>query len=607
VLKISDGTIVMTKVILEYTNYLFMIIIILYLIKIIRNLRQQNVRNIIIGVFLIVFGATVEVSYHFDAFNKFVQLGSSDLEKYIQDFAGFLFAILFLMLGIFIIEFGLKESKLQKQFKENEGTKELLSAVLNTTSHGICFVQNDKNRWGNESMTKILGYKPSEIVGYRSRFLYKDKAEFVKVNDEVRNQFHRKGQAVLEHEFLHKDGQRVPCILMGNMIDRIRSEKGYIYSFTDVTDYKEAMEQLRESEEKYRTIIENTDEGYYEVDLKGRFTFMNSAASSIFQFATDKILGRKFVEFFPRATAETLKGIFVNAYEADQDIKNIHWKFKETEGLRHLESSIFIKRSKEGKAVGFRGVIRDITERHKIQEQLAESQRLASLGEMAAGIAHEINNPITGIITYGELLKDILMSNSEEFDYSNEVVREGNRIAKIVKNLLAFARREEVEKSPNDIKDVVTDSIALFKANLKKHGVSLDISIPDYLEQIMCSKSQIQQVIMNLMSNSIYALNEKYPNMEEIDKIIELKVLDHKDFLRLVFKDHGPGIPKEARKRIFEPFFTTKRPDFGTGLGLSISYGIIKDHKGNIRIESEMGKWTKFTIDLPKAGSSQGA
>jgi len=601
VVNIDSGTIVMTKVILEYTNYLFMLIIILYLIKIVKNLRQQKVRNIIIGVCLIVFGAAVEVSYHFDAFNKFVKLGSSDLEQYVQDFAGFLFAVLFLMLGIFIIEFGLKESKLQSQFEENEGTKELLSAVLNTTSHGICFVQNDKNRWGNESMTKILGYKPNEVVGYRSRFLYEDKAEFIKVNNEVRSQFHRKGQVVLEHEFLHKDGQRVPCILIGNMIDRVRSEKGYIYSFTDVTDYKEAMEQLRESEEKYRTIIENTDEGYYEVDLKGKFTFVNTAALTIFHFNDDKILGKKFTDFFPVKTADVLKQIFVNAYKMNQDLRNIHWKFKGQDEIRHIESSIFIKRSKDGNPVGFRGVIRDITERHKIQEQLAESQRLSSLGEMAAGIAHEINNPITGIITYGELLKDILMANSEEYGYGNEIVREGNRIAKIVKNLLAFARREEVDKTPNDIKEVVLDSVALFKANLKKHGVSLDIDIPEYLEMIMCSKSQIQQVLLNLMSNSIYALNEKYPNIEEIDKIIDIKVSEHNKYLRLIFKDHGPGIPKDAIKRIFEPFFTTKRPDFGTGLGLSISYGIIKDHKGEIRIESEEGKWTKFTIDLPKA------
>ena len=603
-LKISDGTIMMTKLILEYTNYLFMLIIVLYLVKIVRNLRQQKVGNIIIGIFLIVFGAAVEISYHFDAFNKFVQLGSSELEQYIQDFAGFLFAVLFLMLGIFIIEFGFKESKLQKQFEENERTKELLSAVLNTTSHGICFVQDNKNRWGNDSMTKVLGYKPNEIVGYRSRFLYKDKSEYAKVSNEVKRKFRKDGQVVLEHEFLHKDGQRVPCILMGNMIDRVRPEKGYIYSFTDITDYKEAMDQLQESEAKYRTIIENTDEGYYEIDLKGRFTFANAAALTIFRFKTNDILGKKFSQFFPPQTSEILKHVFINAFKSNEDIKNIHWKFKGEDDLRHIESSIFVKRSKINTPVGFRGVVRDITERHKIQEQLAESQRLSSLGEMAAGIAHEINNPITGIITYGELLKDMLLANSEEYGYSNEVVREGNRIAKIVKNLLAFARRDEVDKTPNDIKEVIVDSLTLFKANLKKYGVSIDLDIPDYLEMIMCSKSQIQQVIFNLMSNSIYALNERYPSIEEIDKIIEIEVRDHHEYLRLVFKDHGPGIPKDAIKRIFEPFFTTKRPDFGTGLGLSISYGIIKDHKGNIRIESEEGGWTKFTIDIPKVRHS---
>ena len=591
----------MTKVILECTNYLFMLIIVLYLLKIFRNLRIQKVRNIIIGVSLIVFGAFVEISYHFGVFNK---LGIGDLEQYIQDFAGFLFAVLFLMLGIFIIEFGLKESKsqkqLQKQFEEKEDTKELLSTVLNTTSHGICYIQDKKNRLSNEAMTKILGYKPNEIIGYKSEFLYKDQEEFVKISNRVESQFVRNGQVVLEHDFLHKDGFRVSCILMGKMLDRFRPEKGCIYSFTDVTKYKDVMEQLRESEDKYRTIIENIDEGYYEIDLKGRFTFVNAAALTIFHFKTNKILGKHFSDFFLEKTAQSLKQVFIRIHKSNEDFKKMHWRFKEQDGVRHIESNIFIKRSKDNTPIGFRGMLRDITERHKIQEQLAESQRLSSLGEMAAGIAHEINNPITGIITYGELLKDMLMSSSEEYGYSNEIVREGNRIAKIVKNLLAFARRDEVEKSANDIKEVITDSISLFKANLKKHGVTIDVQIEDYLPMVLCSNSQIQQVVVNLMSNSIYALNEKYPNIEEIDKIIEVKVRNHHEYLRLTFKDHGPGIPKKARQRIFEPFFTTKRPDFGTGLGLSISYGIIKDHGGNIRVESKEDKWTKFTIDLPK-------
>jgi signal transduction histidine kinase len=140
----------------------------------------------------------------------------------------------------------------------------------------------------------------------------------------------------------------------------------------------------------------------------------------------------------------------------------------------------------------------------------------------------------------------------------------------------------------------------LFKANTKKHGVIITKDIHDSLQFIMCSRHQIQQVFINLLSNSIFSLNEKYPNIEEMDKVVEIKIRSHREFLRVEFKDHGTGMKKDIMKRIFEPFFTTKRPDFGTGLGLSVSYGIIKDHNGQIRVDSEYGKWTKFTIDLPR-------
>lgn len=594
----------MTKEILDITNWVFLVIMVVYLFKIIRNLKKQKAKNIVLGVALIIFGAAVEISYHFDQFNKFVKLGESGLEGYLQNFAGFLFALLFLTLGIFVIEFGMKESKLQTEYEKNAETNSLLQAVLDTTSHGISYVRKGTNEFSNKALIDILGWENRELNGPLSRNLYADKKEYHEVKEKIKGSLRRTNSVNMEYEFLHKDGHRVPCILLGKAVDASNVDRGYIFSFTDITEYAEAMEQLTESEEKYRTIIENTDEGYYELTLSGRYTFVNNAVINIFNFHTTDVVGKKMNQLMSNPTANALMRVFNSVKTNDKPLKNLHWKFKMKDEVRHIESSIIPKR-KGDEIIGYRGVSRDITERHKMQEQAAENQRLASLGEMAAGIAHEINNPISGVITYAELLKDELMQNSEMHTFAGEIVREGNRIAKIVKNLLAFARKEEVEKTPNDIEEIINDSLNLFKANMKKHGVVIHKDVPESLEYIMCSRHQIQQIFINLLSNAIFALNEKYPNIEEMDKVVDLKIRSHRDYLRIEFKDHGMGMKKETIKRIFEPFFTTKRPDFGTGLGLSVSYGIIKDHNGQIRVESEPGKWTKFTIDLPKMGDSK--
>lgn len=600
-MEIDEAIQGMTRTILDYTNWLFMLIIVLYLLKIIRNIRKQKVRNILLGITLIIFGSAVELSYHFEHFNKFIRFGETDLEVYLQQFAGFLFALLFLTLGIFVIEFGIKESKLQKEARSNAENRKLLQTVLDTTSHGICYVQNRITKWSNQALSDMFGWSKNELVGKDAKFLYQNSEEYSEIGKKIEKQFNEKGFVTFEYPFLHKDGHRVTCIISGNMINRLKPQEGYIFSFTDITDYKNALEDLSESEEKYRTIIENTDEGYYEVDLKGRITFANNATVNIFNFRSTEPVGKSLVSLMSLKTAKSLMKIFEGCYRTKEPLKNLHWKFRFGDHIKHIETSI-IPKIKEDKIIGFRGVSRDITERHKMQEQAYENQRLASLGEMAAGIAHEINNPISGIITYGDLLQDELMEGSELQTFAKEVVKEGERIAKIVKNLLAFARKEEVEKSPNDIDEILTDSLELFKAAFKKHGVILQVDVPKQppLEYIYCSRHQIQQIFVNLISNAIFALNEKYPRIEEMDKIIDIKVRSRKDYIRTEITDHGTGIKKETMNRIFEPFYTTKRPDFGTGLGLSISYGIVQDHNGQIRVESKEGKWTKFTIDLPK-------
>jgi len=233
---------------------------------------------------------------------------------------------------------------------------------------------------------------------------------------------------------------------------------------------------------------------------------------------------------------------------------------------------------------------------------------LASLGELAAGVAHEINNPINGIINYAQLLLDRMKSGNDEKDIIKRIIKEGDRIAKIVNSLLAFARdrRDNVdEKIPIKINDILIDCFDLTKAHIKRDGISLKIDIPKDLPELIAYPQQIQQVFLNIISNARYALNKKYA-ARHIKKVLEIKVekvmLKERVHLRTTFHDNGTGIPSNIMHKIINPFFSTKISGEGTGLGLSISHGIINSHKGRLTVDSIEDEFTRVIIDLPAKG-----
>ena len=230
---------------------------------------------------------------------------------------------------------------------------------------------------------------------------------------------------------------------------------------------------------------------------------------------------------------------------------------------------------------------------------------MVALGELAAGVAHEINNPINGIINYAQLLLDRMKAGNDEKDIIKRIIKEGDRIAKIVNSLLAFARdrRDNIdEKIPFKINDILTDCFDLTKAHIKKDGISLKIDIPKDLPEIIAYPQQIQQVFLNIISNARYALNKKYASKHS-NKVLEIKVekvmLNDRLHLRVTFHDNGTGIPSDILHKVINPFFSTKASGEGTGLGLSISHGIINSHKGILIIDSLEDEFTRVTIKLP--------
>ncbi len=247
-------------------------------------------------------------------------------------------------------------------------------------------------------------------------------------------------------------------------------------------------------------------------------------------------------------------------------------------------------------------------ERTKLQSEAVRAAHLASIGELAAGVAHEINNPITGIISCAELFLDKYDDGSRESELANRIIKEGVRVANIVKSLLSFAREGGEEKRPVGIADILVEALALTRAMLKRDGVEIKLSSMPEPQTVKANFQQIQQVFLNVINNSRYALNQKYGGTsgEKQIRITFGKITkNNMPYVRTIFLDNGTGISGDMIDKVTDPFFSTKPAGVGTGLGLSISHGIISDHNGMMMIDSVEGEFTRVIIDLPAYRQSE--
>ncbi len=244
----------------------------------------------------------------------------------------------------------------------------------------------------------------------------------------------------------------------------------------------------------------------------------------------------------------------------------------------------------------------DITEELKLETESRRTAQLASLGELAAGIAHEIDNPLTGIVNHARLLSSGLDQEGREREIVRCIIKESERIAVIVRNLLSFAGQRKESPATVCLQELLTETLALVEAHLRRDGIHLTVDMPPSLPHITAFKQQLQQVVLNLLSNARDALNQK-KFTDPMEKILEIRGewfgSDGRPWVRLVFHDRGAGIPEDLLDRVLIPFFTTKPPELGPGLGLSISHGIIREHGGRLRIESVEGAFTEVRMELP--------
>ncbi|MFO7637621.1 MAG: LytS/YhcK type 5TM receptor domain-containing protein [Clostridia bacterium] len=364
---------------------------------------------------------------------------------------------------------------------------------------------------------------------------------------------------------------------------------------------------LLESENRYRQLVSNAPDAIF-VETDGKISFVNMQAVRMFGVSTEGDLLGKPIRDFIRSERNSLEKDVIFILDDERQPKhNVEGVIKRGDGI-FLDVTFSISPFQYESRDALLIFVRDISslkalerEKDEIKANLQQSQKLEAIGTLAGGVAHEINNPINGIINYAELILDTAEQESCR-SHASEIIREGSRITEIVKSLLQFSRFDKKAHSYAMIEDIIHGTLSLMKTLMRHDNIILDVDIPSGLPPVKCRSQQIQQVLMNILTNSRDALNDRYPR-DNMDKIISIRCLiiteQGEKWIRICVKDNGGGIPEELHERLFDPFFTTKPPDKGTGMGLSISHGIIKDHNGRLSFETVPGEYTMMMMDLP--------
>jgi PAS domain S-box-containing protein len=407
----------------------------------------------------------------------------------------------------------------------------------------------------------------------------------------------------------------------------IRDEAGtpiaVVGSSRDVTDWKNAEQEMSRIRQYLRSIIDAMPSVIVAVDPLGNVTHWNERARELTGRAVDTVQGCPFEEVYPLEDAQVRQ--IRGALETGEWLQNVRFTQRPENGrLEHWEMMVYPIGAEEGGGAVIR--LENVTTRVEFEEMMVQTEKMMSLGGLAAGMAHEINNPLGGIL---QACQNVERRTSADLARNREVAQElgidieavrryldergvldfiqgirsdGARAAKIVSDMLAFSRRSESQftlVSVQEVFDIVL-RLAMNDYDLKKHfdfrRIVIKKEFDENLPEVRCDTTKLEQVLLNLVKNAAHAM----AGQEAPPPVITLRAFRENDHARLEVEDNGPGMDEVVRRRVFEPFFTTKEVGTGTGLGLSVSYFIIvKQHRGSLAVESTPGKGTRFVLRLP--------
>jgi two-component system sensor histidine kinase EvgS len=375
----------------------------------------------------------------------------------------------------------------------------------------------------------------------------------------------------------------------------------------EVEERKQAERALKKSEERYRNILDNIDDGYFEVDIAGNLIFFNDSMCKILGYPRDELMGMNNREYMDGENTEKIYQAYNEIYRTGIPAKALDWKFIRKDGSGcFVETVVSLITDSNNKGIGFRGIARDVSDRKQLEAQFRQAQKMESVGRLAGGVAHDYNNALSVIIGFTEMaIDDVDPSGPVRADL-NEVLNAAKRATDITRQLLAFARKQIIAPKVIELNKNVERMLNMLRRLI---GEDIDLAwLPaTNLWPVKMDPSQLDQILANLCVNARDAI-------EDVGKItIETRntsfdaayCADHAgfvpgEFVMLAVSDNGYGMEKEILDNIFEPFFTTKDVHKGTGLGLATIYGIAKQNNGFINVYSEPGKGTTFRIYLPR-------
>ena len=383
------------------------------------------------------------------------------------------------------------------------------------------------------------------------------------------------------------------------------------------SERKQAEEALRESEEKYRTILESLEDGYYEVDITGNITFFNDALCEIFGYSRDELMGMNNREYTDKESAKKLYQTFNRVYTTEKPDKGFDWKIIRKDGARrYVEASVAIRKDSEAQQIGFRGIVRDVSERRheeeekvRLEVQLQQAQKMEAIGTLAGGVAHDLNNILGGLVSYPELLLVQIPEDSPLRKPMLTIQKSGEKASAVVQDLLTLARRGVVVTEVVNLNEVISEYLKSPEhENLQLYhpGVHIETHLEKDTLNILGSPTHLSKTAMNLISNAAEAMPEggkltiSTENRHIDTPINGYDAVKEGDFVVLTISDTGTGISPDDIEKIFEPFYTKKKMGrSGTGLGMAVVWGTVKDHNGYINIQSAEGKGTTFTLYFP--------
>ncbi len=487
--------------------------------------------------------------------------------------------------------------------------KEMLRLAAAVRSLNSAVTITDMNRniiYINPVHKRVFGYELEELIGKQSSILYPF--------DDPSGVSNKIYEAILivgwegERLGMRKNGEVFPVYEKTSVVkDKDGRQIGIVSVVENITLRKRLEQALKESEERYRTLVETAKTAIIAIDEDGKIILFNPSAEELFGFTKEEIGDRELNILISERYRDFYKKELGNNLETD--ISTLLGKINEISGIKKGGEEFPIEVSLSACKIGGRRIITaiifDITERKNLHEQLVQSAKLAAVGELIAGVAHEVNNPLAVVMGYSEMILEE-ENLEEQFRRSIDIVyNEANRARKVIQNLLSFARKHSPEKQYASINEILERTLSLKEYDLRKNNIELIKKLDPDLPATMADPNQLQQVFLNLIINAEQAMVESEEGKRRI--VIESRVqngrtrliTDGDKIIEISFCDCGPGIAEKNLKKIFDPFFTTKPLGRGTGLGLSVSYGIIKEHGGEIYALSKLGEGAMFFIELP--------